>query len=430
MSTVDDAAYAAESRLPTILGVLTTFFFLALIVVCMRIYVRVFITRSFGADDVLICLALLCQLAGWIVILIQSKHGLGHHQSTISQKEMIIFNHASFWGNVIEIAVGTMFLKLGIATNLLRLCRNRWYTIALWVIIGVVIAYEVTAFIFFFLNCKPVSGNWDTTIKAECAPIHTIVVFGLLNTSGNILTDVALAIIPIPIIWGLNMKMATRLYLVAILSLGYLAVAMDIVKTYYQQTYTILTDETHTFSLIFFGFLYGCLGLIASSVPMLKPLASKALGLDSTHDRSYYAYGTDNGPPGGRARTRAGASGSNARSRARGGNTANMSIAEASGYELDERDSDPGGSGSLNSERKSEGLTSVSAYHHNTGSQDNILYYSQAIGGSGSGSGTTTNISNGGMAGSSIGINGSRTQHSQLESNFRGIKKTTEVSVN
>lgn len=137
---------------------------------------------------------------------------------------MIVFNHASFWGNVIEIAVGTMFLKLGIAANLLRMCNNRWYSIALWVIVGVVIAYELTAFLFFFLDCQPVSGNWDTTIVAKCVPIHTIVIFGLLNTSGNIVTDVALAVIPIPIIWGLNMKKATRLYLVGVLSLGYLYV--------------------------------------------------------------------------------------------------------------------------------------------------------------------------------------------------------------
>lgn len=115
-----------------------------------------------------------------------------------------------------------MFIKLSIAANLLRLCNNRWYTIALWFIVAVTIAYELVAFIFFFLNCKPIAGNWDTTINAKCSSINTIVAFGLVNTSCNIITDVALALIPIPIIWSLNMKKATRLYLIGILSLGYL----------------------------------------------------------------------------------------------------------------------------------------------------------------------------------------------------------------
>ena len=116
-------------------------------------------------------------------------------------------------------------MKLAIAANLLRLCDNRWYTIALWFIVGLTIAYELVAFLFFFVNCKPLAGNWDATIGAKCADTHTIIVFGLLNTSCNIFTDVALAVIPIPIIWGLNMKKTTRLYLIGVLSLGYLYVS-------------------------------------------------------------------------------------------------------------------------------------------------------------------------------------------------------------
>ncbi|KAH8658019.1 hypothetical protein BX600DRAFT_62506 [Xylariales sp. PMI_506] len=245
MSTaVDTAAYAAESNLPKILGVLTTFFLLAAITVGCRIYTRLFITRAAGVDDAFIGLALLCQVGAWIVLIIQSYHGLGHHQSTISAADDVIFNHASFWGNVIGIAIGTMFLKLSIATNLLRLCQNRWYSVVLWILIVIIFLYELVGILFFFLNCKPISGNWDTSVDATCASTDTIVIFGLVNTSFNIFTDVSLAIIPIPIIWNLNMKKSVRLYLIGVLSLGYLAVVMDIVKTYYQETYTITTDET------------------------------------------------------------------------------------------------------------------------------------------------------------------------------------------
>lgn len=50
--------FAAESRLPVILGVLTTFFIVALVVVLLRIYVRALVTHSFGADDILIIFAI------------------------------------------------------------------------------------------------------------------------------------------------------------------------------------------------------------------------------------------------------------------------------------------------------------------------------------------------------------------------------------
>lgn len=37
----------------------------------------------------------------------------------------------------------------------------------------------------------------------------------------NIFTDVAFATVPVPVIWGLQMKKRTRIYLIAIFSLGY-----------------------------------------------------------------------------------------------------------------------------------------------------------------------------------------------------------------
>ncbi|PYI01159.1 integral membrane protein, partial [Aspergillus sclerotiicarbonarius CBS 121057] len=279
-------AYAAQSNLPTILGVLTTFFFLAIVVVGLRVYSRLRIARAAGIDDILIVIAALGQ---WIVILIQAHHGLGRHQSTLSEEELTIFNHASFWGNVIGIAIGTMFLKLSIAVNLLRVCQNRSFTVVLWILIAIIILYEMLGTLFFFFNCRPMAGSWDFTIDAKCASTSVIVIFGLINTSFNIFTDVALAILPIPIIWRLNMKRSVRMYLVGVLSLGYLAVAMDIVKTYYQETYTATTDETYTFSLIFYGFLEDCVGMIAASVPMFRPLVGKALGLGSSD--TYYPYG-------------------------------------------------------------------------------------------------------------------------------------------
>lgn len=40
----------------------------------------------------------------------------------------------------------------------------------------------------------------------------------------NIFTDVLFATFPVPIIWTLQMKLRTRLYLIGILSLGYMCV--------------------------------------------------------------------------------------------------------------------------------------------------------------------------------------------------------------
>lgn len=77
----------------------------------------------------------------------------------------------------------------------------------------------------FFLHCKPMAGSWDFSLKAKCYSLKLFMTFGLVNTSFNIATDVLFATFPVFIIWPLKMKRRLRIYLVCILSLGYLCVS-------------------------------------------------------------------------------------------------------------------------------------------------------------------------------------------------------------
>lgn len=65
-------------------------------------------------------------------------------------------------------------------------------------------------------------GYWNPAVHPKCYGIKLFVTFALVNTSFNITTDVLFASFPIPIIWTLKMKRKLKLYLIAILSLGYL----------------------------------------------------------------------------------------------------------------------------------------------------------------------------------------------------------------
>lgn len=46
----------------------------------------------------------------------------------------------------------------------------------------------------------------------------------------NMFTDVCFATLPIPIIWRLQMKRRTRIYLIGVFSLGYIAVFIGVAK--------------------------------------------------------------------------------------------------------------------------------------------------------------------------------------------------------
>lgn len=80
------------------------------------------------------------------------------------------------------------------------------------------------AWMTFFFYCQPLEGYWDKSLKPKCYPITLFIKFGLINTAFNIFTDVCFATLPVNIIWTLQMKLRTRIYLIIVLSLGYLYV--------------------------------------------------------------------------------------------------------------------------------------------------------------------------------------------------------------
>ncbi|KAJ4291258.1 hypothetical protein N0V88_006259 [Collariella sp. IMI 366227] len=232
-----DPAYVAESNTVMIVTVVTIFHFLALIFVSLRIYARAVVIKTFGRDD--ICMVL-------------------------SAADNMIISHANFWQSIIST---TWSFFMGMMTFLLR--------------------------------CFPMQGYWDKTIGPKCYDIQIFVKFSLVNTGFNIFTDVLFATFPVPIIWSLKMKRKLKFYLIGILSLGYFAVALGIVKSVYQIAYATQVDKTFRQSI----HLQLNVGIIAACATSLKPLVSRILSLNST-DRynntpgqyaSRYGYGKSRG---------------------------------------------------------------------------------------------------------------------------------------
>ncbi|KAK1590272.1 uncharacterized protein LY79DRAFT_607632 [Colletotrichum navitas] len=297
-----DPARAKESNTEMILAVTGFFHALALLFVGLRTYTRVIIVKSMGIDDYIMMMSALCALGGGMaVFVIQSFHGLGKHKDTISKPDNVFFLKVGFFQSIISAIAALAFLKISIAMSLLRLSRNKWYSRALWALIVFVILYTIMAWLSFFLYCTPLEGYWDRRLKPKCYPLKLFINFALVNTSFNIFTDVCFATLPIPIIWVLQMKLRTRIYLVGILSLGYIAVIMGIVKAFFQIAQPDNKDSTFLQSIQFWGFLQLNLGIIAACAPSLRPLVGRVLKLNAGrlyNDANLYENRYPTGPTG------------------------------------------------------------------------------------------------------------------------------------
>ena len=68
-------------------------------------------------------------------------------------------------------------------------------------------------------NCQPINGFWDSSVKAKCIPNLP---FWYINAAGNIATDIAIFILPLPVIGNLKLAKAQKYVLLGIFSLGFL----------------------------------------------------------------------------------------------------------------------------------------------------------------------------------------------------------------
>lgn len=120
------------------------------------------------------------------------------------------------------------------------------------------------------LICRPLNGMWDKTITAECMPTEPQI---YVNAGGNIITDVAIFLLPMPAIKGLNLRKPQKILLLGVFSLGFFTVAISVVRIKFLAIKEDVTWD-HVESS---GWSVGELAsaLTCACLPTLRPLLAK-----------------------------------------------------------------------------------------------------------------------------------------------------------
>lgn len=67
-------------------------------------------------------------------------------------------------------------------------------------------------------DCTPIPKFWDQSLPGTCVPNLP---FWYINAAGNIITDVTIFILPLPVLRSLNLQKSQRVLLLGIFSLGF-----------------------------------------------------------------------------------------------------------------------------------------------------------------------------------------------------------------
>ncbi|MCJ1326002.1 hypothetical protein MMC10_002665 [Thelotrema lepadinum] len=268
---------------------------LATVAVALRVVSRRIQRLKFGVDDILIAVALI-PLWGHTAIILVTVYlgGVGHPLDTLQPGNSI----ALFKGlTSLQYSFGTTLglIKASIIFLLIRIFHTRQFKILARIVLGYIICWALMCIFIGSFLCVPFAKNWDQSVPGTCGSLfkaHTCI--AALDILGNCL----IIALPLPWIWKLHQNRATKLFLSGIFALGFLDVAVGILRVVYLiQLLTVTDIQGNAVNTWVWSVAEPSIAVFVACGPTYKPLLRRFLRSKST--KSSYLRQTDqSGRPG------------------------------------------------------------------------------------------------------------------------------------
>ncbi|TVY75316.1 Satratoxin biosynthesis SC1 cluster protein 4 [Fusarium oxysporum f. sp. cubense] len=281
----------SSSRSIEIRAILITFSIVSTITVALRIYVRYKVLRSLGWDDRVMTAAQLLAIGSAVAIGLENNYGLGHHTWEQSKEnyvaymkvvslcfhalELVLTPSQAFYASVLVYNVAMCLVKIGILLQYRRVFAIPILQALSFYGLVIMVAWTITIAFLNALICVPVAKFWNSTMPGHCTDPLTV---WYVMAGFNLVTDVTVFCMPLPVIGSLNIPRRQKIMLLAIFSIGFLTCAISIYRIRTLKTAASTKDSSwDNIDAAIWSFLEVTLAIIASCLPTLRPLFSKLM---------------------------------------------------------------------------------------------------------------------------------------------------------
>ena len=148
--------------------------------------------------------------------------------------------------------------------------------------IAFMVLYQISTLVVDIWPCSPIRGFWDTSIKARCVDQ---VKYFVASASINVFTDVTILLLPMPMVWRLQISLRQKLILCGIFLIGGLVCITTIMRivSYYQidyndVTWSFVNNSYWTNAEVPLSVMCACLPTLR---PLVRNLSKRRTGYDS-----------------------------------------------------------------------------------------------------------------------------------------------------
>lgn len=112
------------------------------------------------------------------------------------------------------------FNKLSVLSFYLTLTPNKKFRAAVYSLMGVVVSFTLAYILSQLLDCSPVEAQWDLRVFKTARCIDTAVSPMMVLSIVNILVDIAVVVLPIPVILPLELSKKEKISCLLLFAAG------------------------------------------------------------------------------------------------------------------------------------------------------------------------------------------------------------------
>ncbi|KAB5517546.1 hypothetical protein GE09DRAFT_1045320 [Coniochaeta sp. 2T2.1] len=270
MGWVDNATPEVDrdSQYPMIIAICATLSALSVTVVSTRLWIR-FKNHGLAADDWMATLSMVFAFLYSILCIVQTKYGLGLPLKKRPVANLVPYTRSNFAGRPIY-QLGISFFKVALLISYLRLFKGTHHVLyrrIVWIAIVFVLAGHLGCALTLILACRPVHKSWNPKTPGSCiASGPSFTAYAIVT----IISDVVVAVIPIPVLVQLKVSTGRKVGLTVIFLLGLFTTLCSVFR--YLQIDRIQNGDGNSTMLILWGVIEFNVGNIVSSLPFLAPV--------------------------------------------------------------------------------------------------------------------------------------------------------------
>ncbi|KAL8763146.1 MAG: hypothetical protein Q9184_000991 [Pyrenodesmia sp. 2 TL-2023] len=247
-----------QDRAPMLRAVLSSELAVATIIMGLRFFTRLKLTRSPGMDDWIMLATFICAVIGTSMDLAGMEYGIGRHIYYLDHDDGVLATKLDWLCQAFVITALTIG-KISVAFLILRISITKWHAYFLHTVNAILLLINIPLIIWTYAQCNPSALLWDPTLPGTCQDPRMQGSFALFQGSFGAVTDLLYALFPILIIWPLQMPRKRKYQLAGIMCLGA-----------FTEMYVII---------------------IAGSLPTLRPLFQATVATYHSHkQREYKGY--------------------------------------------------------------------------------------------------------------------------------------------